>query len=259
MNFITLRQSVLADLSTKVSAERIDRAIVQAMKYWRTFPTTFNRQRITLTCTADQDSYGTGASAILPQANGPFAHEEWTVETYPSSGAYVAVPSPILEIRYLRGLSGTTPLDIHKISILELEGRRSSDRTVETPTHWAWWDDEVVFAPVPSGAAVIEGLAIVDLGTPLSKYTSSWATRTPDDTAALNDLFSNGWLEHGFEVLHYQTLAIVYQNIIQGQSGNAQAQACLAQAAAHYGRIRDLEVKRDFPKTLASFLPGMYI
>lgn len=259
-DFLTLRQAVLADLSTKVATERIDRAICQAMKFWRGFPTTFNRQRITLTCTANQDAYGTGASAILPQDNGPYAHEEWTVETSPGSASYVAVPDPILEIRHLRVLDGTRPRELNKVSMYELEEHRATDRTNSYPKYWSWWDEKVVFAPVPTTAAVVEGLAIVDLGTPIAKYSGgAWATRTPNDGAALNTAYTNGWLSDGFEVLLYQTLAIVYQNVIQGEAGNVQAQACLQQAQAHYARIRDLEVKRDFPKTLAHYLPGLYL
>lgn len=260
MDFLTLRQAVLADLSNQVSAERVDRAICEAMKYWRSFPATFNRQRITLTCTANQDAYGTGTSAILPQDNGPYDHEAWTVETFPASAVFVAVPNPVLEIRHLRVLDGDRPRELNKVSMYELEDLRSTGRTAAFPTHWSWWDEKLILAPVPTTAAVIQGLAIVDLGTPLAKYiTSAWATRTPNDGAALNTLYTNGWLTHGFETLKYQTLAILYANVVQGEVGQIQSQGALQQAQAHYERIRDMEVKRDFPKTLAPYLPGLYI
>lgn len=259
-DFLTLRQSVLGDLTTKVSTERVDRAICQALRYWRGFPTTFNRQRITLTTTANVDEYSTGASNFLPQAEAPYSNGAWEVLTLPGSGVYMAVPNPILEIRHLRVLDGTTPRELNKVSIYEMEEYRSTGRTASHPTHWAWWDTKVVLAPMPTGAVVVEGLAIVDLGTPLSKYTGgAWATRTPADGAALNTAYTNGWFTNAFEVLHYYTLGILYQNSIQGPTGESQAQACLSQAQAHFERLRDAEVKRDFPKTLAQFLPGMYL
>lgn len=109
--------------------------------------------------------------------------------------------------------------------------------TTDRPKYWTWHHDTLMFDHLPDKAYLLNLWGVKDLGTPgLNFVAGKWVPTDPtDDTAAIDNAYTNNWIKLGSNLLRYSAREIIFADHLYNAEKAAIASV---QAEAERKRLR---------------------
>lgn len=177
MSIATIRQEILDDSHSLVSATTVDRKIVSAMRFHRDKKLWFSDRKFKFQLVEGQGSYTPGASPLMEKVAEIVGKVVWV----------------------LIGGSEDQRWPVSRVTRNEFEYYKQGGTSKSQPDIWDFHAGQLHLYPTPSSSTdLLEGYFVSDIGVPVLKYESgAYKFYAPDGvrllTATEVDNFSNDW------------------------------------------------------------------
>ena len=140
--------------------------------------------------------------------------------------------------------------NLRGVTMDEIRWNVPTDSTDGYPDEWAWFAEQMWFAPVPNGAYTVRMDYVKDLGIPTYQYESGiWTFYANEvDSELLYDAYTNAWVVHAEELIRARAKADLFTNYYKDDANTSRAYS-LEQVALRelrkQGETKKAEIRRE--------------
>jgi hypothetical protein len=209
----------------------VKRALISAMRHYRYHHFWFNEGVATFQTILSKQSY---------KANDG-SDDDYEVNTFPSDLLRPVQIYMKISDRW-HNLEGVT--------FDEIRWNVPTDSVEGYPDEWAWFNEQMWFAPVPNGAYTVRIDYVRDVGLPTYQYQGGvWTFYKNEVTAELlSDTYTNEWIVHAEELIRARAKADLFVNYYKDDANASRAASVETVALSELrkqGETKKAEIRRE--------------
>lgn len=177
--------------ATDDDIDQIKMEMISSMQHYKSHHLWFNEGTHEWTLTPDQQAYGP---------------EDADNEGYPAD--FISPNNLYVKV------SGVRWLKLEQTTIDAMRWLTPTETVVGVPTHWAWWNDQIYFTPIPNQQNHTVRMDYTrDIGIPEYYWNGNgWTFTIPGASAEWVDSWSSDWLSEAEELIRQRTKWGLYFN-----------------------------------------------